>query len=184
MTAETGNELVIDTGPLSHLAEAGWLGVLRSVAADRAVIVPDAVESELRNGLHTKPHLQQVLDCKWIVLRSLSTNQELTAFAHFAEKLVARNRNLGETEVLAYAKVHGAVAVIDDRAARKAALEANVDHLGTLNLLCQGVREGRLTLRGVSDVADHLIETKYRLPFGPGEFENWAIDNGLTSPNE
>ncbi|WP_205787021.1 hypothetical protein [Specibacter cremeus] len=57
MTDEDDGELVIDTGPLSHLAEAGWLGVLRTIAGSRRVVIPDAVECELRQGLHTHPHL-------------------------------------------------------------------------------------------------------------------------------
>ena len=89
----------------------------------------------------------------------------------------------GRSEVLAYAQVHGAIAVIDDGAGRKAARDAGVELRPTLALLCQAIREGLLTVRLVSDLADHLLETKYRLPFKHGGFEDWANENGLVPPH-
>lgn len=184
MTSEADRDIVVDTGPLSHLAQAGWLSVLRSVAAGRAVVIPDAVEAELRQGVHLKPHLQQVLDAEWITTRSIASDQELASFAHFAARLVVGTRNVGEAAVLAYAMVHGAIAVVDDGAARKAARDFAVALRPTLALLCDAIRDGLLTVRMVSDLADHLLETEYRLPFGPGGFENWADEQGLVAPAE
>lgn len=86
---------------------------------------------------------------------------------------------MGEAAVLAYAKTHGAVAVMDDGAGRRAARDADVELRPTLSLLCQAVREGLLTVRLVADLADHLLETQYRLPFAQGGFEAWAIENDL-----
>ncbi len=83
--------------------------------------------------------------------RSLSSHPELTSFAHFAGRLVVGTRNVGEAAVLAYADVHGAIAVIDDGAGRKAALYSGVTLCPTLALLCQAIRDGLLTVRMVSD---------------------------------
>lgn len=83
---------------------------------------PDAVEAELREGVHLKSHLQQVLDAKWITTRQLASDQEIGSFAEFAARLVVGTRNVGEAAVLAYAKVHGATAVIDDGAGRQPAI--------------------------------------------------------------
>lgn len=161
------------------MAESGWLAVLRTVAGPRTVVTPDAVATELREGLHLKPHLQQVLDASWIVTRTLSNAEELQAFALFSGRLVVGRRNVGEAAVLAYAKVHGAIAVIDDGPGRKAARDAGIELRPTLALLCAAVREGLLTAKMISNLADHLLETEYRLPFQPGGFERWANDNGL-----
>ena len=46
-------------------------------------------------------------------------------------------------------------------------------------LLCDAVRDGLLTAELVSDIVDDLIETEYGLPFAPGEFIPWAIDQQL-----
>lgn len=173
-------ELVMDTGPLSHLAKAGWLSIARYVADGAEVVIPDVVEAELRDGVHKWPHLQTVLDATWIGRRVLSSPAEVTSFAEFSEKLVGLDgRNAGEASVLAYAKIHGAIAVIDDGAGRKAGEKANVRLRGTLGLLLEAVRQQRLTAEMASDVADHLVETQYRLPFRPGQFVSWAQQHGL-----
>jgi predicted nucleic acid-binding protein len=123
-------EFVVDTGPLSHLAKAGWLSILRSIAGGSTVVIPDAVETELRQGLHGHPHLQLVLDADWIGTRVLSTDPELTAFGRYAGRLVVGSRNVGEAAVLAYAEVHGATAIIDDGAGRKAAHDFTPPNVG------------------------------------------------------
>lgn len=181
MTDTTSQWLVVDTGPLSHLAKAGWLSVLRSIAGDRPVVIPDAVEAELHEGRHLYPHLQQVLDAEWITVRSLVSPSELHSFSRYSARLVVKDRNLGEAAVLALAETHSGTAVVDDAAARRAARDYSVDHRPTLSLLCEGVRVGLLTARVVADIADHLIESEYRLPFPPGGFLGWAIENGLLS---
>ncbi|WP_205787019.1 hypothetical protein [Specibacter cremeus] len=107
----------------------------------------------------------------------------MAAFAHFSSLLVVGTRNIGEAAVLAYAHVHHSTAVLDDGVARRAAQEAAVSFQGTLGMLCQAIREGLLTVALVSDLADHLMETQYRLPFRPGDFARWANENGLLSPD-
>jgi predicted nucleic acid-binding protein len=164
---------------LSHLSKGGWLGVVRSVAGERRVVVPDAVQDELKQGVHAHPHLRQVIDADWIIRAELSSDPELTSFAGFAAKLVVGRRNVGEAAVLAYAQAHDATAVIDDGAGRKAAVNAGVAVRGTLALLCEAIREDVLTVRMVGDLADHLLETEYRLPFRAGGFERWANETGL-----
>ncbi|MDU0291404.1 hypothetical protein [Saccharothrix longispora] len=77
------------------------------------------------------------------------------------------------------AAVRGAVAVVDDSAARKAADRFGVEHVGTLGLLCESIRTGLLTVPLVAELADQLLEGEYRLPFRAGGFEKWATDHGL-----
>lgn len=184
MSEPPAGELVLDTGPLSSLAEAGWLGVLRTVAGPRAVVITDAVEYELRQGSHSRPHLQQVLNAEWPKRHTLESGPEIASFARFSGYLVAGTRNVGECSVLAYAWVHKATAVIDDRAAWRLAQDFGIPCRGTLGLLCEAIHGGLLTTAMVSSLADHLIETKYRLPFPPGGFEAWANENGIVSPNQ
>lgn len=43
--------LVFDTRPLRHFAAAQWVGVLRFLAGDRPIVVPDVVERELRDAV-------------------------------------------------------------------------------------------------------------------------------------
>ena len=55
----------------------------------------------------------------------------------------------------------------------------NLRYQGTLALLCEGIRSELLTVALVSTLADHLLESEYRLPFGPGGFEKWARQQGM-----
>jgi predicted nucleic acid-binding protein len=112
--------VVFDTGPLSHFALAGWLGLLKAVVDGRAAVVPDVVAAELRAGAVRDSRIAAVLDEPWIQIR------ELTHFAHFSSLLVKRDRNIGEAGVLALAKATDAMAIIDDGAARKAAADSNI----------------------------------------------------------
>lgn len=82
------------------------------------------------------------------------------------------DRNVGDAAVLALAQTLPARAVIDDRDACDIASKEGVALSRTLNLLCEAIRSRLLTVDFVSEVADELIRTEYRLPFDPGDFEN------------
>lgn len=182
---------VLDTGPLSHFAESQWLGALKLVLDGTPVLVPDVVAAELRAGSLQHPHLVTVVRLlkdgadadvgAWIEVVPLETDDQQVAFARYTRLLVgADGRNVGECGVLALAQTTpGAVAVLDDRAARNAGKDHHVKVRGTLGLLCEAVRRGRLTIVAVSAVADDLLQHDYRLPFSKGGFERWADENGL-----
>ena len=173
---------VFDTGPLAHFARAGWLGVLKSLVGSSRVIIPLEVVSELRTAAGHEDAMAAVLEAAWIEHRELRTEEELSAFGQFAAQLVSGDRNLGETAVLAIAATMPAQAVLDDSVAHKIAQQAGLSCKRTLALLCDAVRDGLLTAELVSDIADDLIETEYRLPFAPGEFILWAIAERLLPP--
>lgn len=174
---------VLDTGPLSHFAKAGWLGALKVVLAGGRALIPDAVEQELHNGVATHPYLQAVLDAEWIEIVPLDTADHLTALAFYTARLVGSDgRNLGEAGVLALAEVQNATAIIDDRVAVNAAHGRDVRVRRTLGLLCDAVRSDLLTLALVSAIADDLLIHEYRLPFGVGGFAEWATHEGLVPP--
>lgn len=173
--------LVFDTGPLSHFAKARWLDVLKTVVGDRRAVIPQAVFAELKIGAHNDHRIQAVHDVDWIERRELASEPELRAFAGFASRLVEGDRNVGETEVLALAATMPAHAVLDDSAAFNVGKRSGVSCKRTLALLCEAIRQDLLMLELVSDVVDDLIATEYRLPFGPGEFAEWAVVNDLLS---
>lgn len=181
MNPDAWTELVLDTGPLSHLARAGWLSVLRYVAESdgRNVVITEGVRAELVDGVHQYPHLQQILDANWVTVRRLTSPRELADFGLMAQRLIVRNRNVGEAEVLAYAKANDQIAVVDDGPGRKAAKRYDIELKPTLALLCDAVRKKRLTVDLVSSVADQLLETEYRLPFPTGGFKAWAAKENL-----
>lgn len=171
--------LVFDTGPLSHFAIKNWLGPLKAIVGERSAMIPDVVVAELTRGARRDSRLQAALDAEWIEHRELIDNTELAAFAKFSSLLVRGSRNIGEAGVLALAETLGAIAVVDDGAARRAADDHHVQKKPTLALLCDAIRAGLLTVDLVSALADDLLATDYRLPFKPGQFEQWARDVGM-----
>ncbi|MEU0518574.1 hypothetical protein [Streptosporangium sp. NPDC006007] len=173
--------LVFDTGPLSHFSLNNWLGPLKAVVGERRAVIPDVVVEELRVGAARDGRIAAVLDAAWIEHRELSTPEEIEAFGRFSELLVKKDRNRGEAGVLALASTMGGVAVIDDRAARKAAESLKVKFCPTLALLCESIRQGLLTPALVGALADDLLSTEYHLPFPSGGFVAWATENGLVS---
>ncbi|MEV4473472.1 hypothetical protein [Nonomuraea sp. NPDC049504] len=171
--------LVFDTGPLSHFAINNWLGVLKAVVGDRKALIPDVVVAELGAGAARDARIAAVLQAFWIEQRELRSLEEIKAYAHFAQLLVRSERNRGEAGVLALAQTLDATAVVDDRAARKAAEDHKILLSPTLALLCASIRSGLLTVPLVSELADDLLSSEYHLPFKTGHFLHWATENGL-----
>ncbi|GAA3830741.1 hypothetical protein GCM10022226_59500 [Sphaerisporangium flaviroseum] len=170
---------MFDTGPLSHFAINNWLGPLKAVVGGRRALIPDVVVDELRAGAARHHSITAVLNAPWIEHYELRGREEITAFGRFSELLVRKERNRGEAGVLALASTVGGVAVVDDRAARKAAESHKIKTRPTLALLCDAIRQGLLTPMLVGELADDLLASEYHLPFGPGGFVTWATENGL-----
>ena len=171
--------LVFDTGPLRHFAQAGWLGVLEEIVGERRVIVPMAVIAELESTSHRFAEVADAADARWVTHYELSSYDEIAAFAMFSELLVSGQKNRGEAEVLALAATLPAEAVIDDATAYEVGKREGVEGTRTLPLLCDAIHRGLLSLDEVSDIADDLIMTDYRLPFEPGQFAQWATGEGF-----
>lgn len=170
---------VFDSGPLSHFAQAGWLGLLREFVGAVPAWIPQAVSQEAVDGVDNHPHLRGVLEAQWLQKRGLQTAVEQVKFGRYTSRLVGADmrKNLGECEVLALAEANGGTAVIDDGVARTLAREFHVDVLTSLGLLCELVRDRHLGLDMACGVADSLLETEYRLPIDPGGFRQFVMEN-------
>lgn len=178
MTPES-DAIVFDTGPLRHFAVEGWLGVVKFLAGDRPVLIPESVERELRQQERDTVVLRQLLDAEWITVDRSNDIAFLAAFARYEDRLVVDERNRGECGVLALGDVRGFEVVLDDSVARTIAEEHGVRVTATLPLLCAAIREGKLTVPMVESLADDLLAGDYYLPFAPGGFRQWAIQEGL-----
>jgi predicted nucleic acid-binding protein len=172
---------VFDSGPLSHFAEAGWLGLLGAAVGAAEAWIPVTVRGEIADGVNEHPHLRGVLETDWLTLRDIVMPEEQAAFAKCASRLLGddQRKNLGECGVLALANVHGGIAVLDDGAARQIASEFGVEVKTTVALLCDLVRDKHLGLDLASTIADALIQTEYRLPFEPGGFKMFVLEHDL-----
>ncbi len=126
------------------------------------------------------PDLADVLTANWLEPVELSDVRELAAFARYKTQLGGGPKtNTGEAAVLAWAKVHGGVAIIDERAASRLAQRDGIVAHGSLWLVAQGVRSGELERSAAETLVDELRATDMRLPTdGKGLFA-WAHEQEL-----
>ena len=105
---------------------------------------------------------------------------EITAFAGYRTELGGGpDRNVGEATVLAWARTHGAIAIIDDRAATRIAQRDGITARGSLGLVVGGLRSGVLERAEAEHLIDELRATGMYLPVdGPGLIA-WAYTEGL-----
>jgi predicted nucleic acid-binding protein len=149
---------------LLHLADALAPTLIRHVTTA-------AVAEELHRRHVTLPERLEVVHVDGL--------DELIALAGWVQRLSSSRHDRGESTVCAWAEVHTALAVIDDRAARIAAQRAGLDVHGTAWVIAQAVNRGRETPSGATALLDALILDGARYPFRTSNFATWAKDQGL-----
>lgn len=178
------NAWVFDTGPIRHFSIQGWLGVLRFLADDRPVYIPDSVEQELNDAANHAQAVRVALDADWVQVYRSTDPDYLESFSHYADRLIADGKNRGECGVLAMGQIFKCEVVIDDAVPRKIAQEKGIRVTATVPLLCEAIRAKKLTTLMVEELADNLLEGSYYLPFGPGGFRQHVLENDLLDYDE
>lgn len=133
--------LVFDTGPLRHFAAQSWLGVLKFLAGERNVLIPESVERELKRQVHNMPVLRQVLEADWICVDRSDDLPFVMAFAEYEKRLAVGEPNLGECGVLALGKTRGFETVLDDSTPRNIAAEET--SASRLRFRCSAMRSAK-----------------------------------------
>jgi predicted nucleic acid-binding protein len=171
--------LAFDATPLNHFARASHVSTLQLLVNDYRCVVPEAVLDELRRGVAAHPELSQVLDPAWLEVVSLGTLPELSVFAQYARRLGSGPRHVGETAALAWAEVHKAIAIIDDKTATTVGRQRDVEVHGSIWLIVNGFKEKLLSETETRQLVDALRDTQARFPTdGPGFFD-FCRQNGL-----
>lgn len=171
--------IVFDNTPLSHFARACRLAELEAITEGHRRVTTEAVRGELQDALTQHPEVEDVLGVPWLEVVSTSALDELRAFAEYARRLGTGVRNVGEASVLAWAEVHGAIAIVDERAATNHGRERGVEVHGTLWLVCQGHRMGHLDQAAAEGLVDALRATQIWFPCSGATFFDWARREGL-----
>jgi predicted nucleic acid-binding protein len=128
----TGPRLVVDTSPLVVLSKVGRVDLLRDVAG--TLVVASAVADEIRAGPPNDPAR--------VALESGRFGKPITV--DLLPTVVEWGLGAGESAVLSLAAISSAVAVMDDREARRAAHALGVPVVGTLGIVLQAARDGRV----------------------------------------
>lgn len=125
-------EVVSDTGPLLHLNEAGFLGLLRQVGT---VHIPPSVDAEIRYRL---PQWQPP---SWLMLDILTEPYVTEAISWQQAGLL----DMGEAEALALARQIGASWFLtDDAAARLLVQSIGLEAHGSLGIVLWAAVAGHL----------------------------------------
>jgi uncharacterized protein len=144
-------ELICNTSPLQYLHQLGLIELLHAIAP--RVIVPRAVLIELEAGKlagidEPSPEL-----ISWISI----LDAEPSAAPRWTENLGA-----GESEVLSLTlATPQAVAILDDRLARRVAARLGLKFTGTLGILLDGKRLGRVA--AIAPLLDQLRNLGFRV---------------------
>jgi predicted nucleic acid-binding protein len=175
------SSLVFDSTALSHFAQARRLAELEEITASDECIAPSQVLDELARAVAAYPVLGAVSAMDWLHRVEIDEFDEVAAFARYKGELGGGpERNNGEAAVLAWVRVHGGIAIIDEAAARSIADRESIPLQGSLWLIIRGYRSSVLERPAAERLVDDLIGTGMWLPVisGAGLFA-WAYQQGL-----
>jgi hypothetical protein len=128
------NGVVSNASPLIVLAKADLLWILPRLFA--SVYVPQAVRAEIETGEADDPMRKSLGSCPWLVEVEL-----VPPLSPLSQWQLGR----GESEVIEYARLHAdLIALLDDRAARRAAEALGVRVRGTLSVVAMAARCGHV----------------------------------------
>ena len=159
--------LVVDTSPLVVFSKVGRLDLLLDVA--QTLFVPCAVADEIRAGPEHDPAR--------VALESGRFGEPVHVEA--LPMIMERGLGAGESAVLSLAVINRAVAVIDDREARRAAQALDVPVVGSLGIVLQAARDGRvespaMLVQALRDVGLRLDERAVAHAFIAILGEHWS----------
>ncbi len=139
--------VVADAGPIIYLSAVGRLDLLPALYG--RVVVPRPVYHEVVVAGDQLPGSAELAAAAWADL--VETDPTDTLFAALREEL-----DPGESAALAYAvRERAALLLVDDRKARIAAKRLGVTARGTLGILVEAKRKGRL--ERIAPVLDELV---------------------------
>jgi len=126
--------VVCNTSPLLYLHQVSKLELLFQLYG--TVIVPSAVERELRAGQERRIDVPVVADIDWISVRSVSEKSGLR---------ISVDLGPGEAEVIALGlELPGSLLILDDRLGRRIARLNGLAFTGTLGVLLRAKQAGLL----------------------------------------
>jgi predicted nucleic acid-binding protein len=155
--------VVADTSPLIALQQLGRLSLLQRIFEE--ISVPPAVARELSPGMPELP--------SWIVVRALTQP--------IASAILRASLGAGESEALSLVlEVKAELFIVDDRPARRLALNLGIPNAGTTGLLLRAKQLGFVP--EVRPLLDEIIRRGFRL--SPAIRERVLADAGETAEDQ
>jgi predicted nucleic acid-binding protein len=147
-----------DAGPLIHLAKIGLLNLLRETFT--TITIPSEVRAEVvergkEKGFADAFLIEEAIQNGWIKVVDVKIPDEFLELCHRA------GVDKGEAEALRYAKEKGGLALLDDESPRDLARSLGIPVKGTLGILVEAVRKGRLAKTAALKKLDELSDLMY-----------------------
>ncbi len=131
---------VVDASVLIGLSSIGYLDLIRELFTN-GIYVPEEVWKEVVEQGRDRPGAMQVARADWLKVRKVGRNDVV--------QLLKMNLDAGEAEAIALAdEIKADFVLLDERDARKMAKQLNLRILGTIGILMQAKRSGKIKKLG------------------------------------
>jgi predicted nucleic acid-binding protein len=152
-------QLVFNSTPLIYLTKTGLSRIIAELKEEK--LTSPLVKTEVVD----KGKLKGVPDA--IVLEKLFDDSVFKLCKPKDEEFLARlsetrGLHVTDAEVLALAKEHKAIAVIDDEVARKTAKIYGIDYVGTYYILMRSVFEGLISKEEAKQAVNDMVSAGWR----------------------
>jgi predicted nucleic acid-binding protein len=145
--------VISDSSPLNHLAASDYLDLLKTMYGQ--IIIPVAVDEEIRLKCKDEKVRSQILDATWIVSQHALDRKLVT---ELDEKLGG-----AEAEAIALAvELNADLLLIDERKGRTVAKQFNLKTGGVLSVLIEA-KEQHLVTEVVPIIQKMMNETGFRI---------------------
>lgn len=125
--------VISDTSPVVALARIGHIDLLKTIFGQ--IVIPKAVEQELKSAELRGLNLDGILKASWISVMPVRLSSELKYFMTILDP--------GESEALALAlELKADFILIDEKAGRAVASRHNLRMIGVLGILLKAKSEG------------------------------------------
>jgi predicted nucleic acid-binding protein len=169
--------LVWDASAIYHAHQADRVDVLGDIASS---LNGREVEHVMTAAVAKELEMNRVPVPGWVSrIVHVDDLTELVTLTKWVGLISSAAHNRGEATALAWAEVHRAVAIVDDRAARRVARSEHVEVHGVLWVVAEAINCGHITPASGLSFVDVMLSHGARYPFGPGEFLDWARDQKL-----
>ncbi len=151
--------LVFNSTPLIYLSKAGLSGIIENLQEEKLtspLVKAEVVDKGKQKGVPDAIALEKLFEND--VFKVCNPKDKL-----FLSRLSkTRGLHTADTEVLALAKEHAGLAVIDDEVARKTAKVYKINYVGTPYILARAVSEGFLPKEQAKGAVKDMISSGWR----------------------
>ncbi|MEU2172865.1 MULTISPECIES: hypothetical protein [Nocardia] len=173
----------MDTSTFTHFCRAGHQDILRRLAPQGLILIPDTVNGEVEEGRDRGYDIPSITELPWVELGVLTFEEADTQLQIKVDmpsmKGDGPRKNLGECAVLACAVHRQMVAVIDDRDARSQARQRGVRFVTSMWIIAEACKTlDDIDSEAAERIYENLLATHMRLPTVES-FVGWAYEVGL-----